>query len=588
MAQMNPKLKVSCHIATAKNTARHNDRSMYKYGYERRNENDHYDVMGMGNSHRSEIAWYEENFAEILKEQNQRALDMRKPERVMSLEQYRLKHMPQELILQIGNHEDYEAGRVDDSYCRGAVKKVIAQIEDMGGIVLSWDLHNDETEDPENLVDDVSEDEEARAARETKGSPHLHLRFVMLDANKRVNVNGCLKEHGVERPNLNEEETQKNNRKITFTSRIREAAETYGHEWCKERGFTLDDQNRSKRPHQPVNEFKRAQLVKDVVNLENKQEALEQEQQETIEELNSLHTQKSKAKQEVQTIEAKRDDLKYETEELEVDKLNAQLELKTVTAKRDEKQEELDGLSDDVAIISEAVSMFKSFAGELDEVQESLDNQSRFMDTAIESAEEARRLTEERDEQGKQIFNYMRENPPSSESDFERLIDRVFDVCEAIDKRNPELRMTQELRSLFETRGVEPYGQYEDDEIAPPGALADDPDLAKFMEPWQVRVVTWRDEKLGRQTKQQRKQMTREDAEMMQAKSHKQAAKVAYDKKPIQDASLKIKSVSNSMQEAQRRLSQQAFRQQKRLERERVNDVQAVFGDGKTTDDRSL
>lgn len=578
---MNPALKVSCHMATAKNTARHNDRSMYKNGYERRGENDHYDIMGMGNSHLSEIAWYEENFTEILKEQNKRALDMRKPERVMSLEQYRLKHMPQELILQIGNHEDFETGRVDDSYCRGVIEKVRAEIESMGGIVLSWDLHNDETEDPE-VLDDVSEDEEARAARETKGTPHLHVRFAMLDANKRVNVNGCLKEHGVERPDLKEKESQKNNRRVTFTARIREAAESYGKEWCKERGFTLDDQNRSKRPHQSVNEFKRAQLVKDVVELENKQEALEQEQQEAIDELNSLHTQKKEAEDEI--------------EELVVDKLNAGLELKSVQEKRDEaqrdydkKSEELDALADDVETVNDAIKLFKGFADELDEVQESLDNQSRFMDAAIENAESARVLAEERTEQVKNVFNYMRENPPSSESDFERLIDRVFDVCEAIDKRNPKLNMTKKLKSLCETLGVEPYGQYKEDEIAPPGALADDPVAwKKILQPWQVRVVTWRDEKLGQQSNQQRKQMTEEDAELMKAKSHKKAAKVAFDKKPIQDASLKIKSVSNSMQEAQRLLSQRAFQQQQRLNRERVKDAEMVSAAGGHSDDRSL
>ncbi|WP_165252848.1 hypothetical protein [Adlercreutzia sp. ZJ304] len=59
-------VKVSCHIATAKDTARHNDRSMHKDGYEMRGKNVHYDVMGMGNSHKSELEWYEKTFRETL------------------------------------------------------------------------------------------------------------------------------------------------------------------------------------------------------------------------------------------------------------------------------------------------------------------------------------------------------------------------------------------------------------------------------------------------------------------------------------------------------------------------------------------
>lgn len=154
-------VKVSMYLAKAKDTARHNDRSLYKHGYERRDENVHYDLYNMGSSHDAEMRFYEEEFGDTLSAQNERARANYHPESVMNMTQYRLKHMPQEAIIQIGTRDDYQAGLVDDSYCQAVIPQAVKTIEDAGGKVISWDLHNDETAEDDELVDDITQDEAA-------------------------------------------------------------------------------------------------------------------------------------------------------------------------------------------------------------------------------------------------------------------------------------------------------------------------------------------------------------------------------------------------------------------------------------------
>lgn len=295
-----PTVKASMHIATAKDTARHNDRSMYKDGYKMRGKNVHYDIMGMGNSHKSELAWYEKTFRKVLDAQNERAKATSHEDRMMTMEQYRLKHMPQELIAQIGTHEDFENGLVDDSYCLGVVEKIVKEIERSGGVVLSWDLHNDETEDSK-FVEDITPEEKRIDSIENarvKGTPHLHLRFAMVNEKGLIDVKNTLLENGIKAPfespdayrealikeeesrtDISEKMKQKNIEKIqektdkqierlntpkvTFTANLRSVAEEYGHQWCAQRGLILDDENRSKREHMELPEFKKYMEAKD-------------------------------------------------------------------------------------------------------------------------------------------------------------------------------------------------------------------------------------------------------------------------------------------------------------------------------------
>lgn len=244
--------KVSMNNETAKDTERHNDREMYAEGYEDRDKNIHWDCYDCGSSFRAERNFYKEHFTKILEAQNERALQQRHPERVMSMEQYHEKHMPQEMIFQIGDMELTKAGKIDDSWCKQAIPKVVEKLESVGCKVISYDLHNDEA------------------------SPHVHLRYCPIDSKGEVNMSNCLYEHEILPPEKFEfresgkpKFTRKNNPKQTLLNEIRAELEELGHEWCAQRGLTLDDQNRTKRKHQTVNEYKREQLRKDVVELEN-------------------------------------------------------------------------------------------------------------------------------------------------------------------------------------------------------------------------------------------------------------------------------------------------------------------------------
>lgn len=334
-APFKPTVKVSMHTQTAKDTARHNDRSMYKDGYELRNLNYHYDIMGSGNSHESELDWYEKTFRKSLDEQNERYEKQSKQQHMKTMKEYRLAHMPQELILQIGTHEDFESGRVDDSFCLGVIDKIVAEIERSGGVVLSWDLHNDETEDLK-LVDDVTEAELKEYERDdVRGTPHLHIRFAMMSKGK-INKKQALLDHEIHAPystmdecrqahiefeksrtDISEKKKEKNiqswNKKsdkqieqfnnpwMTFTDNLRRVAESYGHEWCEERGLELDDENRSKRPHLEPKEFRKLKEIQDSKRLKEESKQL----QETIAE---QRAEEEKVKAE---IEKKNSDLAH-------------------------------------------------------------------------------------------------------------------------------------------------------------------------------------------------------------------------------------------------------------------------------------
>ena len=191
----------------------------------------------------------------------------------MSMDEYHRKHMPQEMIFQIGNLDNQEAGiDVDDSWCKEAIPKVVEKLESVGCKVISWDLHNDEA------------------------TPHVHLRYCPIDSKGEVNISNCLYEHGVMPPDVSKLETRKNgkpkftrynNPKQTLLNEVRAELEELGHEWCNQRGLILDDQNRTKRKHQTVNEYKRDQLRKDVVELENTIEEQQIEVEQNQEQIDS-------------------------------------------------------------------------------------------------------------------------------------------------------------------------------------------------------------------------------------------------------------------------------------------------------------
>lgn len=257
MSEDSKVVKASMNNETAASTERHNDRDMYekKDGRYDVSKNIHWDCYGCGSSFLAEEQFYNTNFSSVLEAQNDRYLKQRHPEKVMSMDEYHRKHMPQEMIFQIGNLQNQEQGiGIDDSWCKEAIPKVVEKLESAGCKVISYDLHNDEA------------------------TPHVHLRYCPIDSKGEVNMSNCLYEHGVMPPDVSKLEYRKNgkpkftrfnNPKQTLINEVRAKLEELGHEWCAERGLILDDQNRIKRKHQTVNEYKREQLRKDVAKLED-------------------------------------------------------------------------------------------------------------------------------------------------------------------------------------------------------------------------------------------------------------------------------------------------------------------------------
>ena len=258
MSKDNSKVvKASMTNDTATSTERHNSREMYekKDGRYDVSKNFHWDCYNCGSSFEAEKQFYDENFSSVLEAQNERYIKQRHYENVLTMDEYHRKHMPQEMIFQIGNLANQKVGiDIDDSWCKEAISKVAEKLESVGCKVISWDLHNDEA------------------------TPHVHLRWSGIDVEGKPNVSGCLFEHGIEPPDMSKLKytkkgkprfTQYNNPKQTLLKDIRAELDELGREWCDQRGYEFDDQNRTKRKHQTVNEYKREQLRKDVVKLED-------------------------------------------------------------------------------------------------------------------------------------------------------------------------------------------------------------------------------------------------------------------------------------------------------------------------------
>lgn len=333
--------KVSCNNETATDTERHNSREMYEEGYENRDKNLHWDCYDNGSSFVAERKFYKDNFTKILEAQNERYLSQRHPERVMSMEQYHQKYMPQEMIFQIGDKELADQGLIDDSWCREAVQKVVDKLESVGCKVISWDLHNDET------------------------TPHVHLRYCPIDKEGKVNISNCLYENGVMPPDVSKLETRKNgkpkferynNPKQTLLNDIRAELEELGHEWCNQRGLVLDDQNRTKRKHQTVNEYKREQLRKDVVVLEDTIEEKQAEVEssaaladdmisraaEASEAAKKANEEAALTKAELHEVKAEKEELEHEYKERHAE-LEASLDsqIEDLKSRYEESQKEL-------------------------------------------------------------------------------------------------------------------------------------------------------------------------------------------------------------------------------------------------------
>lgn len=171
-------MKVSVNNARAKSTEKHNDRTLYR-GTKWKNEfarpdhkpNAHWDCCKCGNSFVAEKMFYERHFRGVLDEQNERAKANYKPE--LTMDEWHRRHMPQEMIIQLGSLDEPPG---NDDYIIRAGKMTLQTLRQAGLSPISLDVHYDEA------------------------TPHLHIRYVGIDSQGRVNLAGCLREHGAHTP----------------------------------------------------------------------------------------------------------------------------------------------------------------------------------------------------------------------------------------------------------------------------------------------------------------------------------------------------------------------------------------------------
>ena len=268
-------VKVSFHNGMGTDTCAHNDRSMYDFAYKDRDGNRHWDCYGLGDagdpapSVHAEMRYYEDRFGEVLAEINRRYLRQSHPERVKSMKDFRLAHLPRESIIQLGASED----RMTSAWLELAVPRFVEKLRDCGCEVISWDIHVDETEET--------------STGKPIGTPHAHIRWIGVDSKGKPNLAGCLAEHGVNVAQVRwtEEEAERhnerarrkvragdlkgpqvNNRLTTLTTELRAMLETLADEYLsgkhgpvRENGLagSVDRERVAGAEHVSVPEYKR-------------------------------------------------------------------------------------------------------------------------------------------------------------------------------------------------------------------------------------------------------------------------------------------------------------------------------------------
>lgn len=187
-----PAVKVTVQSQRAGDTAKHNDRTMYKHGYfndlapDDSIPNFHWTREKYGiDSDEMEHLMYESLFMDKIKQRNEtyaanyqwaKVFDLEdEDERAKAVDDFRWKHPPRETIFQVGSMENPIDRDVAKKILMERGEKMVAQQSD-NFIVLSYDIHMDE------------------------GSPHMHVRYLMLDEEGMPNAEGALKEMGVKPP----------------------------------------------------------------------------------------------------------------------------------------------------------------------------------------------------------------------------------------------------------------------------------------------------------------------------------------------------------------------------------------------------
>lgn len=315
-----PAVKVTVQSQRAGDTAKHNDRTMYKHGYfndlapDDSIPNFHWTREKYGiDSDEMEHLMYESLFMDKIKQRNEtyaanyqwsKVFDLEdEDERAKAVDDFRWKHPPRETIFQVGSMENPIDRDVAKKILMERGEKMVAQQSD-NFIVLSYDIHMDE------------------------GSPHMHVRYLMLDEEGMPNAEGALKEMGVEPPvpydQWAQEEDERrqaraeknpdyeyrpakavssarNNRLVTFTRDMREDFENQ----VESAGIAIDTTRTRKRHLTQAQERTKRATEEE---LAKQQEELQKLEKQKLEKLNSQYEAARVARD--TKIKAKTDELK--------------------------------------------------------------------------------------------------------------------------------------------------------------------------------------------------------------------------------------------------------------------------------------
>lgn len=301
MASAIQPVKVSLQSQRAGDTAKHNDRTMYKHGYfndlapDDSIPNFHWTREKYGiDSDEMEHMMYESLYMDKIKQRNEtyaanyqwsKVFDLEdEDERAKAVDDFRWKHPPRETIFQVGSMENPIDRDLAKEILMERGEKMVAQQSD-NFIVLSYDIHMDE------------------------GSPHMHVRYLMLDEEGMPNAEGALKEMGVEPPVPYEQWAQeederrqaraeknpdyeyrpakaassaRNNRLVTFTRDMREDFENQ----VESAGIAIDTTRTRKRHLTQAQERTKRETEEEI---KKQQEKLDNLEKEKLEKLNSQY-----------------------------------------------------------------------------------------------------------------------------------------------------------------------------------------------------------------------------------------------------------------------------------------------------------
>ncbi len=169
-----------------------------------------------------EKKFYEKHLKAKVDKTNENYIRHRNKEKCINLKSYYSKHPPEESIFEIGdmtNHPDDSAvGRISQDFIHWH-KERFPKI-----VILNAAVHLDEN------------------------TPHMHIRKVFMHRDKygleEVQMKGCLKDMGIERPDLTKKESRMNNRQQTYTRMCREKLI----ELCKEYNLEIIEEPNLNRP----------------------------------------------------------------------------------------------------------------------------------------------------------------------------------------------------------------------------------------------------------------------------------------------------------------------------------------------------